>query len=274
MTDTADDAIRIASGQGFWGDDLEAPVRQVERGPIDYLMMDYLAEVTGLRAADEAHPPGVRRAGYPRRHQRRRSEPPRVRRGTGRGRSGGGGGWEGPRGHGHGRRPHGSSGRPPGGGSRPRAHGDGRVSLHGPRPRPERQRLHRRGPDRGSPPAGRPGGGHGAVHRHGAHLRSHDARFRVEPRRLRPAGGRGGGGPHQRVRGPVFGRELLDRLVGHPGHGRRGLPHHRGPAVRRVRRHQARWDGRPGVPGHRHRADRLRRSTWRRRAPTAYGFTG
>jgi len=38
--------VRIASGQGFWGDDLEAPVRQVERGPIDYLMMDYLAEVT------------------------------------------------------------------------------------------------------------------------------------------------------------------------------------------------------------------------------------
>ncbi|RMH17343.1 MAG: DUF1446 domain-containing protein [Gemmatimonadetes bacterium] len=38
--------VRIASGQGFWGDDLEAPVRQVEGGPIDYLMMDYLAEVT------------------------------------------------------------------------------------------------------------------------------------------------------------------------------------------------------------------------------------
>ncbi len=38
--------IRIASGQGFWGDDLDAPVRQVEGGPIDYLMMDYLAEVT------------------------------------------------------------------------------------------------------------------------------------------------------------------------------------------------------------------------------------
>jgi hypothetical protein len=37
---------RIASGQGFWGDWLEAPVRQVEGGPIDYLMMDYLAEVT------------------------------------------------------------------------------------------------------------------------------------------------------------------------------------------------------------------------------------
>jgi Acyclic terpene utilisation family protein AtuA len=40
------DTVRIASGQGFWGDDLDAPVRQVERGPIDYLMMDYLAEVT------------------------------------------------------------------------------------------------------------------------------------------------------------------------------------------------------------------------------------
>ena len=38
--------VRVASGQGFWGDDLEAPVRQVEGGDIDYLMLDYLAEVT------------------------------------------------------------------------------------------------------------------------------------------------------------------------------------------------------------------------------------
>ena len=38
--------IRIAGGQGFWGDDPEAPVRQVERGPVDYLVLDYLAEVT------------------------------------------------------------------------------------------------------------------------------------------------------------------------------------------------------------------------------------
>ncbi len=38
--------VRIASGQGFWGDWLEAPWRQVTGGPIDYLMMDYLAEVT------------------------------------------------------------------------------------------------------------------------------------------------------------------------------------------------------------------------------------
>ena len=36
----------MAAGQGFWGDDLDAPRRQVEGGPIDYLMLDYLAEVT------------------------------------------------------------------------------------------------------------------------------------------------------------------------------------------------------------------------------------
>jgi hypothetical protein len=38
--------IRIANGQGFWGDWLEAPVRLVEEGPIDFLVLDYLAEVT------------------------------------------------------------------------------------------------------------------------------------------------------------------------------------------------------------------------------------
>ncbi|HJU73355.1 MAG TPA: acyclic terpene utilization AtuA family protein [Gemmatimonadaceae bacterium] len=39
-------AIRVAAGQGFWGDWLEAPRRQVDGGPVDYLMLDYLAEVT------------------------------------------------------------------------------------------------------------------------------------------------------------------------------------------------------------------------------------
>ena len=38
--------VRVASGQGFWGDSLDAPRQQVENGPIDYLMLDYLAEVT------------------------------------------------------------------------------------------------------------------------------------------------------------------------------------------------------------------------------------
>jgi hypothetical protein len=40
------EVVRVAAGQGFWGDDLDAPRRQVEDGPIDYLMLDYLAEVT------------------------------------------------------------------------------------------------------------------------------------------------------------------------------------------------------------------------------------
>jgi hypothetical protein len=38
--------IRIANGQGFWGDWLEAPVRLIDQGPIDYLALDYLAEIT------------------------------------------------------------------------------------------------------------------------------------------------------------------------------------------------------------------------------------
>jgi hypothetical protein len=44
------DKIRIASGQGFWGDLPRAPIDQIKRAnaqsPVDYLMMDYLAEVT------------------------------------------------------------------------------------------------------------------------------------------------------------------------------------------------------------------------------------
>jgi hypothetical protein len=43
---TRNPIVRVAAGQGFWGDWLEAPRRQVEGGPVDYLMLDYLAEVT------------------------------------------------------------------------------------------------------------------------------------------------------------------------------------------------------------------------------------
>src|SRR5438067_9290371 len=43
---SGDRVVRVASGQGFWGDWLEAPRRQVEGGDVDYLMLDYLAEVT------------------------------------------------------------------------------------------------------------------------------------------------------------------------------------------------------------------------------------
>src|SRR5581483_2332528 len=38
--------IRIGGGSGMWGDSLDAPRRLVEGGPLDYLMLDYLAEVT------------------------------------------------------------------------------------------------------------------------------------------------------------------------------------------------------------------------------------
>lgn len=38
--------IRVASGQGYWGDWPQAPALQIKSGPIDYLVMDYLAEVT------------------------------------------------------------------------------------------------------------------------------------------------------------------------------------------------------------------------------------
>jgi hypothetical protein len=42
----APEVVRVASAQGFWGDSLDAPRRQVEGGQVDYLMLDYLAEVT------------------------------------------------------------------------------------------------------------------------------------------------------------------------------------------------------------------------------------
>jgi hypothetical protein len=38
--------IKIAAGQGFWGDLIDAPYHQVTKGNVDYLVMDYLAEVT------------------------------------------------------------------------------------------------------------------------------------------------------------------------------------------------------------------------------------
>lgn len=38
--------VLIANGQGFWGDSLLGPLRLVEEGPLDYLTLDYLAEIT------------------------------------------------------------------------------------------------------------------------------------------------------------------------------------------------------------------------------------
>jgi len=38
--------VRIGNGQGFWGDSIDAPVELLRGGPIDYIGLDYLAEVT------------------------------------------------------------------------------------------------------------------------------------------------------------------------------------------------------------------------------------
>lgn len=38
--------IRIGNGQGFWGDSIDAPIELFKTGNLDYLTLDYLAEVT------------------------------------------------------------------------------------------------------------------------------------------------------------------------------------------------------------------------------------
>jgi len=38
--------VKIANGQGFWGDSIKAPIDLIKYGDIDYLTLDYLAEIT------------------------------------------------------------------------------------------------------------------------------------------------------------------------------------------------------------------------------------
>jgi hypothetical protein len=38
--------VRIGNGCGFWGDNLDAPITLAERGRLDYLTLEYLAELT------------------------------------------------------------------------------------------------------------------------------------------------------------------------------------------------------------------------------------
>lgn len=40
------DKVLVANGQGFWGDSILGPIRLVREGPLHYLTLDYLAEVT------------------------------------------------------------------------------------------------------------------------------------------------------------------------------------------------------------------------------------
>src|SRR5579871_4830152 len=38
--------VRIGNGCGFWGDNIDAPVLLAEQGRLDYLTLEYLAELT------------------------------------------------------------------------------------------------------------------------------------------------------------------------------------------------------------------------------------
>src|SRR5439155_22428961 len=40
------DRVRVGNGCGFWGDNLDAPVLLAEQGHLDYLTLEYLAELT------------------------------------------------------------------------------------------------------------------------------------------------------------------------------------------------------------------------------------
>ncbi len=52
--------IRIAGGAGFWGDWLEAPRRTVEAAEVDYLTLEYLAELTlSVLAHQRSRDPGT-----------------------------------------------------------------------------------------------------------------------------------------------------------------------------------------------------------------------
>jgi hypothetical protein len=54
--------IRIGNGAGFWSDNLDAPRRLTERGDLDYLTLEYLAELTmSILAHQRSRDPG---AGY------------------------------------------------------------------------------------------------------------------------------------------------------------------------------------------------------------------
>ena len=93
MEPTRRDVIRIGNGAGFWGDNVDAPVRLAESATLDVLTLEYLAELTlailaHLRsknpdagfvtdfpdAAGAAGPRSPRAVGISRRDQRRRPE--------------------------------------------------------------------------------------------------------------------------------------------------------------------------------------------------------
>ncbi|CAN5146469.1 DUF1446 domain-containing protein [soil metagenome] len=54
------DVVRIGNGCGFWGDNLDAPIYLAERGQLDYLTLEYLAELTmSILALQKQRDPGA-----------------------------------------------------------------------------------------------------------------------------------------------------------------------------------------------------------------------
>src|SRR3954470_21025950 len=56
--------VRIGNGCGFWGDSVDAPVLLAEQGELDYLTLEYLAELTmSILALQKARDPQAGFAG-------------------------------------------------------------------------------------------------------------------------------------------------------------------------------------------------------------------
>src|SRR6059058_5813861 len=52
--------VRIGNGCGFWGDNLDAPVELASRAHLDYLTLEYLAELTmSILAVQKAKDPAA-----------------------------------------------------------------------------------------------------------------------------------------------------------------------------------------------------------------------
>ena len=67
--------VRIGNGCGFWGDNLDAPILLAEQGELDYLTLEYLAELTMsiLALQKQRHPAGRLRRRFSRRAATARS---------------------------------------------------------------------------------------------------------------------------------------------------------------------------------------------------------
>ena len=58
--------VRVGNGCGFWGDNLDAPILLARDGRLDYLTLEYLAELTMSILAAPAKAAAIRRPALPR----------------------------------------------------------------------------------------------------------------------------------------------------------------------------------------------------------------